>query len=396
MIAEQSVPTCPVCLGIDTWEFIQLLQVPVHCNVLWPTSEGALEAPRGDMTLGFCRTCGHLWNSRFDPSVMEYTQAYENSLHFSPRFREYAEQLAGRLVEQYRLRGKTVIDIGCGKGDFLAMLCQRGENRGYGFDPSYEPGIQSVDAEARMTIIQDFYSPKYASYQADLISCRHVLEHIQFPRIFLDNVLQAVGGRAETVVFFEVPNGLWTLRDLGIWDLIYEHCSYFTPSSLRRACSESGFNVHGLEELYGGQFLGIDLTLGRVPSTGSAGREKDAARVDGLVEAFAARYHDKVRQWREHFAQIRRAGNTVVVWGGGSKGVTFLNTLGLREEVAALVDINPRKQQHFVPGTAQQVVGPEALKEIRPDEVIIVNAIYEEEISHHLSALGLKAKILVA
>lgn len=395
MKSDQRGPTCPVCLGTDTREFMQLLQVPVHCNVLWSSKEEALGAPRGDMTLGFCRTCGHLWNTRFDPTLMEYTQAYENSLHFSPRFRQYAEELAGRLVSQYGVRGKTVVDIGCGKGDFLAMMCQKGDNRGYGFDPSYEPGIQSPDAESRMTIIRDFYSSRYAEHQADLISCRHVLEHIQRPRAFLDNVLQAAGGRASTVIFFEVPNGLWTLRDLGIWDLIYEHCSYFSPLSLSTLFASTGFTVLGTDELYGGQFLGIDARVGG--PNGPAGHpDAEVASIRHLLDAFTSRYQEKVESWRVRFAAFRTSGSKVVVWGGGSKGVTFLNTLKLYDEVTAMVDINPRKQGHFVSGTGQAVIPPDLLTEIRPEVVIIMNEIYREEIIAQLAALGLSPEVLVA
>ena len=70
---------------------------------------------------------------------MEYTQSYENSLHFSPGFQKFAADLADRLITRYNLRGKDVIDIGCGKGDFLKLICARGGNRGVGFDPSYVP-----------------------------------------------------------------------------------------------------------------------------------------------------------------------------------------------------------------------------------------------------------------
>ena len=95
----------------------------------------------------------------FDPGLMEYTQQYENSLHFSPRFQEYAKKLVEYLVEKYNLRGKSIIDIGCGKGDFLKMIVTEGNNKGFGFDPSYEPALD--DENYDIDFILDFYSPKY-------------------------------------------------------------------------------------------------------------------------------------------------------------------------------------------------------------------------------------------
>src|SRR5215813_2478046 len=126
MERDQPMPQerCPACNheGMDV--FIAIENVPVHCNLHWSSRETALNAPRGDIRLGFCDTCGMIYNLAFDPRRMGYTPAYENSLHFSPRFQAYAQELATRLLERYRLRGKNIIEIGCGQGEFLSMLCK--------------------------------------------------------------------------------------------------------------------------------------------------------------------------------------------------------------------------------------------------------------------------------
>jgi SAM-dependent methyltransferase len=395
MTDQRNDTSCPVCHGMTMEEFLFLPGVPTHCNLLWESKEQAQAAPRGDLRLGFCRTCGHVYNLAFDPSLMEYTQAYENSLHFSPRFQAYAEALASRLIEQYDLRGKEVIDIGCGKGDFLSLLCNMGSNRGYGFDPSFVPEIMEKASAERMTIIRDFYSPKYASYQADLVTCRHVLEHIQSPREFVKNVRASIGSRTSTVVFFEVPNVMYTLKDMGIWDLIYEHCSYFSASSLAVIFSACGFTVREQSELYDGQFLGIDVAPGN-PSGEPPPEVHD--RVAAMAEdraVFAENYRRKVERWRRIF-DARTNDRKSVVWGGGSKGVMFLNTLRPGKAVEYMVDINPRKQGMFVAGTGQEIVAPEFLRNYRPDTVIIMNPVYRSEIQSQLDTLGVRADVLVA
>ncbi len=390
----QAAAPCTVCGGTDVKTFMELRAVPVHCNVLWETKQQALQAPRGDMLLGFCTRCGHVYNVVFDPRLMEYTQAYENSLHFSPRFQAYAEALVDGLIQRHNIRNKTVIDIGCGKGDFLSLVCERGENKGFGFDPSYQPEHMDPRRAERMTIIRDFYSPKYKSYAAELVTCRHVLEHIQHPVPFVGSVREAVMDRPSTVVFWEVPNALFTLKDLGIWDLIYEHCSYFTAPSLARALCAAGLDVTRVEELYEGQFLGIE---GR-PSPKGQGQLQtilavSPAEIEPLVDAFEEKYRARVNQWKSRFAAWHAEGKSVVTWGGGSKGVTFLNTLGKPSPIRAVVDLNPRKAGKFVPGTGQEIVSPEALRQIRPDAVIVMNPIYVDEISEHVRSMGLKAEI---
>jgi len=387
---------CSVCHSTDIAVFFEISQVPVHCNVLWPTRDEAIRAPKGDMRLGFCGDCGHIFNLTFNPELMEYTQDYENSLHFSPRFQGYAESLAARLIERYDLHGKDIIEIGCGKGDFLKLLCELGGNRGVGFDPSYAPERNANATAERITFIRDFYSERYASYRADFICCRHVLEHIQFPRDFLTSVRHSIGNRPGAVVFFEVPNVLFTLRDLGIWDLIYEHCSYFSTSSLSRLFTSCGFDICDLAETYEGQFLCIEA----LPSEGLAGSTHDPR--DDLEEmacdvaAFADQYRSKVQLWRRNLERIAYTGQRAVVWGAGSKGVTFLNALKTQDQIVYAVDINPRKQGLYLAGTGQQVVPPEFLRDDQPDVVIVMNPIYEDEIRQATEGLGLTPEFMCA
>jgi SAM-dependent methyltransferase len=298
-------------------------------------------------------------------------------------------------VERYSVQNKDVIDVGCGKGDFLALLCAVGGNRGTGFDPSYVPGQQEGEGTRDITIVRDFYSPKYSSYKADLITCRHVLEHIQFPGEFVRAIAQSIEGRPETVVFFEVPNVLYTLRDMGIWDIIYEHCSYFSSSSLAHLFTTQGFNVLEETELYDGQYLGIDV-MARGSAEKPVGLAGPQQGMGDMVAQFSRKYQEKVAYWEEQFSRIAADRHSVVVWGGGSKGVTFLNAMGWEDVVRHMVDINPRKQGMFVPGMGQEVVAPEALRDLRPDIVVIMNPVYQSEIRNTLSGLGIKARVMVA
>lgn len=382
----------PVCPESEVLPLIEMKQVPVHCNVLWPTREAALSAPRGDIRLGYFPSCGHTYNLDFDPSVMEYTQEYENSLHFSPRFQEYATALADGLIEKYDLHDKDIVEIGAGKGDFLIMLCAKTGNRGWGYDPSYvpEPGYTAPN----VTFVQDFYSEKYTHQRADLIVCRHVLEHIEDPDAFISQVRRAVGDQ-KSVVFFEVPNSLWTLRQGGIWDIIYEHCSYFSPYSLAFLFRKHGFRVLAVNEVFGGQFLTIEA----VPDDGESATpdySDDLATLTSDAVAFAAGYRAKREEWREVLGSMAVAGKRGVIWGAGSKGVTFLNALGAGEEIVAVVDINPRKQGKYVAGTGQLIISPTELPALKPDFVIIMNGNYRDEIGRMLGEAGIETEILVA
>lgn len=388
-----SAPVCPVCESPETQELVTIPAMPVYCNVLWPGTEAAREAARGDLALRVCRTCAHVYNAAFDPARMAYTPAYENSLHFSPRFQAYAQALADDLIARHSLRGKTIVEIGAGQGDFLALLCERGGNTGLGFDPSYRAPANGAHHGQPFTIIADYYGERYSDHPADLICSRHVLEHIPAPREFLASVRRAVGDRPGTVVFFEVPNARYTLRDLGIWDLIYEHCSYFSASSLARLFTDCGFAVDAVAEVYAGQFLTLEARPGA-----AAHPLLDQTRATVLAEAgaFAAHYRAKRTQWEAELRRWAAAGRRAALWGAGSKGVTFLNTFADQTSVERVVDINPRKQGMYVAGTGQPIVAPEALAQYRPDVVVVMNPVYRDEIRQALAGLGLTPEIVCA
>jgi hypothetical protein len=388
--------TCTVCGSPHVRILVDIPSLPVLCNRLHPTRAEALAAPKGRLALAFCPACGHVYNAAFDPELTTYTQAYENSLHFSPSFQRFAEALADGLIERYNLRGKDIIDLGCGKGDFLKLICARGENRGMGFDPSYVPDPADHDPASRVKFIREFYSERHTSYPVDLISCRHVLEHIPEPRTMIAGLRRSVGARHSTAIYFEVPNVLFTLRDLGIWDLIYEHCSYFSAPSLAHLFTSEGFDVRSVEESFGGQYLGLEAS----PAAGSRGsgtaNDVSPASMEGLARAFADRHREKIGRWNAIIEDMRRNGKRAVVWGGGSKGVTFLNSIRSAGVIDVMVDINPRKRGLFVPGTGQRLIAPEELPASPPDIVIIMNPLYEAEIRGNLHALGIGAGVLVA
>lgn len=380
---------CPVCSQSTIEAVIRIEQLPVHCHVLCRTPAEALRTPRGDIDLVFCRHCGHVYNRRFEPALMTYTQSYENSLHFSPRFQQYAQHLATHLIERYDMHDKVIVEIGSGKGEFLSMLCEEGANRGFGFDPSYVPteGAQNE----RVTFVQDFYSERYTHYHADLICCRHVLEHIQHPQPFMASVRKAVHSK-NSIIFFEVPNVAYTIHDMGIWDIIYEHCSYFSAGSLDYLFQTSGFRTCDLRTEFGGQFLAIEAQPDR-EAPAFRGWEGLASLQDG-VRAFGAVYREQVAHWQAQLAIMAKRGQRAVVWGAGSKGVTFINTVNQSGVIEYVVDLNPRKHGMHIVGGAQPIVAPTFLEEYKPDCILVMNPLYKDEIRQASADLGLSASII--
>ncbi len=395
MADQIQIQNCPVCDNDDIHKFLEIEQAPVHCNLLWPNRAPALSAPKGDIFLGFCNRCGHVFNMAFDSTLMEYNQAYENSLHFSPRFQSYAESLAGGLVERHSLRDKKIVELGAGQGDFLRLLCTLGSNEGWGFDAAYVPSDDD-EKNGQVTFIQDFEWRKYFEQTPDMVCSRHVLEHIEHPKPFIDEIWEAIGDREETLLFFEMPNMAYTLRALAIWDIIYEHCGYYTPQSLSYLFSSSMFRVVHVNEVYAGQFLTIEATPAGSNQLENLNIDSELRVLNEQVTSFAIEYRSKVAYWQHELEKWAMEGKRVVAWGAGSKGVTFLNTLQTADQISYIVDINPRKKGMYVVGSGQEIVAPEFLREYKPDVIILMNPVYLEEIKSMASEMGLTAEFVVA
>ena len=384
---------CLVCGSTDVSVFFAVENVPVHVGIQWSSKEEALSCPRGDISLNFCRECGFIYNQAFDPALLAYSQDYENPLYFSPYFRRYARSVAERLIERYDVRGKDIIEIGCGKGDFLSLLCELGDNRGKGFDPSYESDRQDSGEARKFTVVKDFYSEKYQDHKGDLICWRYVYEHIPEPRKFLDMIRRTIGERTGTVVYVEVPDTLFILRDLSVWDIIYEHCCYFTDQSLRRVFAACGFTVCAIVSQYEGQYLGVEAKASEADATPPA-TTSGGAEVARHVAAFSDNYARRLVEWKGKLERMTGDGRRAVLWGAGAKAVGFLNLLDIREQIQAVVDINPHKQGSYIAGTGQRIVPPEYLKECRPDTVVITNPIYRDEIEETIKSLGVDTEFM--
>jgi SAM-dependent methyltransferase len=367
--------------------------VPVHSCLLIDDRAEALAFPRGDLALALCRRCGFISNLAFDAAMNDYSAKYEETQGFSPRFRQFAESLANRLIGRYDLHGKRVLEIGCGKGEFLVLLCELGKNHGTGFDPTYVSERTRSEAASRIEFVTDLFSEKYAHVPADFICCRHTLEHIAPVREFVSMLRRAIGTR-DTIVFFELPDVGRILRELAFWDVYYEHCSYFSLGSLARLFRGCGFDVLDLYLEYGDQYVMIEARPAPRPTTASLPQEDDLAQVLRDADHFRRHCDEKISSWKKSVGEIAGAGRRVCLWGSGSKAVAYLTTMGVEREIEYVVDINPFKHGMYLAGTGQKIVAPAFLRELRPDVVIAMNPIYRAEIQRDLDTLGVKAELL--
>jgi SAM-dependent methyltransferase len=384
--------SCIVCGSEDLVELVRLPSVPALCNQLLCSYDEARQAARAAIELVGCRVCGHMFNAGFDPARVTYSTAYENSLHGSPRYRQYTEAIIDRLLAAYGLEGGRVVEIGCGRGEFLRRLCERGMRKAVGFDPGRADATITVSG-AELVIIGAGFDGALAP-PADAVCSRHVLEHLPQPVELLRAIRAAYGPIPPRVVFVEVPNGGFTLDRLGVWDLIYEHVSYFTASSLSRALMLAGLVPDRVETAFGGQFLIAEAQFGQQRNEVAAGPSATVAA--DAFGAFGAQFAATVEAWGAWLDAARRDGRQLTLWGGGSKGITFLNLLDQdgKRAIARVVDSNPLKAGTFVAGTGHPVVPPWVLREHPPQTILLMNSQYEMEVRQTLQDLDIAPELV--
>lgn len=324
---------------------------PVFQNRMYDSVASAIDCPKGDISLVEDAETGVVCNTSFKPELMVYDEYYQNEQALSQRFRDHLSEVAV-LVENF-LGRTNLVEVGCGKGNFLELLWARG-NQATGFDPTYEGDSPCV---------QRRLFTGHIGITANGLILRHVLEHIKGPVDFLREL--KIANQGGGLIYIEVPCFDW-IRDHRAWfDIFYEHVNYFRLSDFDRMFGKVIRSGH----CFGGQYLYViaDLaTLRTMPLPASAPL---AMPVDMLQTM--------------HAIAKRQDVSNAVVWGGASKGVIFalmMSRLGV--SIRDIIDINPAKQGKYVAATGVRVKSPhEALSTLPGGSTIcIMNSNYSNEI----------------
>ncbi|WP_241697593.1 class I SAM-dependent methyltransferase [Mariprofundus sp. NF] len=346
----------------------------------------AQDIVRGDLEMTVCADCGFVFNAAFDPGLLNYGDSYDNNQGCSSSFQSHLNALISLLIDKKGVRGKQVVEVGCGQGQFLQRLVQEGGNSGVGFDPSYAGPPSLLDG--RMSFESRYYDESCTSVPADVVICRHVIEHVPDPVMLLKSVRAAIGERTSAKVYFETPCVEWILRNGVIWDFFYEHCSLFTAASLSSAFQMGGFRVDEVRHVFGGQYLWIEA------SPVASDVKLNGGETYALATGYAEHELTLLQDWKQRVLALATDGR-VALWGAGAKGVTFANLIDPDcELIDCLVDLNPNKQGKYVAGSGHAIVDPLQLKERGVSDVVLMNPNYRDENREILKQAGMSLNMI--
>jgi hypothetical protein len=311
---------------------------------------------------------------------------------YSDSWVEHARRYAEAMIERFALGPQSrVIEIASNDGYLLQHFVARGI-------PvlGIEPAANVAEAAVRRGV------PTEVRF-FNLAAARELAARVGRPRLLIGNNVLAhvptlndfVAGLRELladdgVLTMEFPHLLRLIEQTQFDTIYHEHFSYFSFATAERIFAAHGITLFDVEELptHGGslRIFGRRSEHGALPVQPGVASLRAREREFGLqslalYEGFGQRVAAVKRRLLDFLLRAKDEGRRVVGYGAPGKGNTLLNYCGIRTDFLDFtVDANPYKQGKFTPGTRIPILPPEAIRDARPDYVLILPWNLREEI----------------
>jgi len=311
-----------------------------------------------DLEVRQCQGCG-LVQLLSEP--VSYYREVIRAAAVSDVIRRAKSQQFAAFVDDHRLRGKRVVEVGCGRGEFLSLL-QALDVEAYGLEAS--PSAVADCAASGLRVIRGYPGEGAGAWDDgpfDGVLLLMFLEHMPEPgaalRAIADNLVDGAAG------LVEVPNFDMVVRQTLFSEFVSDHLLYFTAETLRTTLEINGFEVLRVDELRDGYVLSAIV------------RKRGGLDISGFREQ-QQRLMTQLQTYLAGFGARR-----VAVWGAGHQAFATIAMTGIASEIRYVVDSAPFKQGRFTPATHLPIVAPEALRTDPVDAVIVMAASYSDEVA---------------
>lgn len=399
------IKKCPVCSGEQFIELYREGSVPV---VLSPQGVEEIRQLKSQkvpesipLELGMCRGCAHIFMTK-QPDNLFFDDLYSffYASHISRMkqrlgigdINQFIKLFINKLKQKKKYRnGLKILEIGCFDGYLMSIMADHGFSP-FGCDPS-EAALTGIDSG--LNIQRVFFSEDvFYGMSFECIYSRHVLEHMQSPVSVLDTCSKRL--KQDGLVFIEVPNGDYALKQGYVYPFHIEHISTFTTASLACAFQKAGFDIIDIHNK--------DRNLVVVAAKRKRelnGMFNDLFTVEETL-SLGEQFSDNVLRHNndlEAFIRSNFTGNTkTAIWGAGGSGIRFLNTFAHTLTLEpVIVDRAKNKQGLAFYGFPDLIVHDPSYLVENPVEYIIVASQFFKEIVKDIKDLyKLDAKILLA
>lgn len=315
---------------------------------------------------------------------------------FSETWLLHAEDYVEKMVQRFGFNeNHNVIEIASNDGYLLQYFVQRGIPV-LGIEPA--ANVAKVAVEKGIPTLVKFFGTETAKEMAaegktaDLLLGNNVLAHVPDLNDFIAGMKIAL--KPSGVITMEFPHLMQLMAENQFDTIYHEHFSYFSFLSVEQAFARHGITLFDVEELatHGGSLR----IYGRYEEnaahlvTDSVTELRERELREGFdkletYEGFAKQVEETKRSLLEFLIQAKREGKTIVGYGAAAKGNTLLNYCGIRTDfLDYTVDLNPRKQGHFLPGTRIPIYAREKIRDTKPDYVLILPWNLKDEIASQM------------
>jgi hypothetical protein len=342
-----------------------------------------------------CSRCFLVQLEDFESPQHIFDDEYAYFSSYSSSWLEHCRRYVQQMTERLGLDASSqVVELASNDGYLLQYFVERGIPV-LGIEPTANTARVAIGKGIPTRI--EFWGVRTATAvaadtRADLLLGNNVLAHVPDINDFVAGMKIAL--EAGGVITMEFPH-LLKLVELNQWDTIYhEHFSYLSFATAGRVFEAHGLRLFDVEELptHGGSLRIYGCHDDDPRERTEAARELlERERAAGLQELrtyldYGARVIEDKRQIVSFLIELKRAGMSIAGYGAPAKGNTLLNFCGVGRDVLDFTcDANPHKQDHLLPGTHIPILAPEAIRERRPDVVLILPWNIKDEIMEQLS-----------
>jgi 2-polyprenyl-3-methyl-5-hydroxy-6-metoxy-1,4-benzoquinol methylase len=319
----------------------------------------SLENDKGvDLEVCQCSGCGLV---QLNNAPVPYYKDVIRAVAISDEMKDFRRKQFGNFVQKFSLKGKKVVEIGCGHGEYLSIMQQFGVEA-YGLEHSAASVTQCIKSGLKVSkgfIESSAYRLKHALFDAFFIL--NFLEHLPDPNSTLRGIYNNLTDDA--IGFVEVPNFDMILRNKLFSEFISDHLFYFTKETLNTILSLNGFEIIECNEVW--HYYIISAVVKKRRKIDISHFCKHQAQLKNEIEGYIRRFKDK----------------KVAIWGAGHQALAIIALINLAGKIKYVVDSAVFKQSRYTPATHIPIVSPDKLDSDPVDAVIVMAASYSDEVA---------------
>ncbi len=334
------------------------------------------------LKVGVCSHCWLVQTEDYAEADALFTDDYAYFSSTSSSWLDHAARYAEMISHRLRLgRDSLVIELAANDGYLLKNFLAAGI-------PclGIEPTASTAEAAQALGIpvLREFFGEMLGrrlhaeNQQADLIIGNNVYAHVPDINDFTLGLKAAL--KPEGTITLEFPHLLRLIAQTQFDTIYHEHFSYLSLYTVGKIFSACGLRVTDVEEIptHGGSLRVYGCHADDPRADGdNVAKILQAESIAGLqiretYQAFQQRVDVIKNNFVAFLIEQKRAGKKVAAYGAAAKGNTLLNYGGVKPDLLSLVcDAAAYKQGKYLPGSRIPILAPDALREARPDFVVI-------------------------